>query len=398
MILSPSSRIQRAHPAQEEVLGPIGDLMLDGDLTEIMINGPDTIYVERDGQILRTDRKFDDEHHLQRVLDALVAGIRPPVTFGNPVLEARLPDGSRLTVALPPVAVDGPIVTIRKRSAPSYQMEDLVGFGSLSVEAAGFLAACVMARANLLISGGSSSGKTTLLNVLSTFIAAEERIVTIEDAAELRLPQHHVCRLESLPAGEKVVTMRELVRHAIRMRPDRILVGEVRGGEALDMLQALNTGHDGAITTIHANSPRDALSRLETLALMAGLDLPVRAVRQQIRAAIDLVVHLGRLVDGSRKVVSIVELTGMEDQTITTQEIFLSEVAEAGGSGSGGTRLVPTGIRPRIMDQVYQRRIAVPEIGRLFPRKPVPTPIDGRRSGSQPVANGNPPARDRRHA
>jgi pilus assembly protein CpaF len=399
MILSPSSGVGAPHSAPPAALGPLGDLLDDAEVTEIMVNGPGAIYVEHAGKLLLTDRQFEDENHLLRVIDALVAGGNRRVSFADPVFETRLPDGSRLTVALPPVAVDGPMVAIRKRTATAYEMEDLLRFGSLSREAAGFLQACVQARANLLISGGSSSGKTTLLNALSRFVAPHERIVTIEDAAELRLLQEHVCRLETHLAGAKAVTLRDLVKLAIRMRPDRLLVGEVRGGEALDMLQALNTGHEGAMSTIHANSARDAMARLETLALMAGVDLPVRAIRQQIRAAIDVVVHLGRLGDGSRRVISIVELAGMEDQTITMQEIFLSEVAEAGGSARGGTRMLATGIRPRIMDRVYQRRIVVPEAERLFPQQQqrVAASIDARRVKSQPAARGGVATQDRRH-
>jgi len=384
----------RAFAALGEALGPIADLLHDAGLTEIMVNGPNAIYVERDGRILLTDRRFTDENHLLRAIDALASTLGRQVTFGNPVLEARLPEGSRLTVALPPVAIDGPVVAIRKFSATPYQMEDLVRFGSLSVEAAGFLRACVMARANLLISGGASSGKTTLLNALSRFVADDQRIVTIEEAAELRLQQHHVCRLESLPTSE-AVTIRQLVKLAVRMRPDRILIGEVRGAEALDLLQAMNAGHDGSMTTIHANNPRDALSRLETLVLMGGLDLPIHAIRQQLLAVVDLVVHLGRLADGSRRVIGIAELTGMEGPMITMQDVFKSELAENGGSAQGGTRLLPTGISPRIMDKIHRRQVAVPEVGRLFPRPRVPGPIEARRNGSNPVAGG-PPARDRR--
>jgi pilus assembly protein CpaF len=397
MILSPSSGVGQPLSALAEALGPLGDLLRDAEVTEIMINGPGAVYAERAGQVLLTERRFEDENHLLRVIDALLVGVNRRVSFADPVFETRLPDGSRLTVALPPVAVDGPMVAIRKRTASSYEMEDLLRFGSLSREAAGFLQACVQARANLLISGGSSSGKTTLLNVMSRFVSPHERIVTIEDAAELCLLQVHVCRLETHLAGAKAVTLRDLVKLAVRMRPDRLLVGEVRGGEALDMLQALNTGHEGAMSTIHANSARDALTRLETLSLMAGVDLPVRAIRQQIRAAIDVVVHLGRLADGSRRVISIVELAGMEDQTITMQEIFLSEVAEAGGSARGGTRLVATGMRPRIMDKVYQRQIVVPEVERLFPQQRIAAPSHARRLHSQPAARGGIATPDRRH-
>jgi pilus assembly protein CpaF len=397
MILSPSSGVGQPLSALAEALGPLGDLLRDAEVTEIMINGPGAVYAERAGQVLLTERRFEDENHLLRVIDALLVGVNRRVSFADPVFETRLPDGSRLTVALPPVAVDGPMVAIRKHTASSYEMEDLLRFGSLSREAAGFLQACVQARANLLISGGSSSGKTTLLNVMSRFVSPHERIVTIEDAAELCLLQVHVCRLETHLAGAKAVTLRDLVKLAVRMRPDRLLVGEVRGGEALDMLQALNTGHEGAMSTIHANSARDALTRLETLTLMAGVDLPVRAIRQQIRAAIDVVVHLGRLADGSRRVISIVELAGMEDQTITMQEIFLSEVAEAGGSARGGTRLVATGMRPRIMDKVYQRQIVVPEVERLFPQQRIAAPSHARRLHSQPAARGGIATPDRRH-
>jgi pilus assembly protein CpaF len=311
----------------------------------------------------------------------------------DPVLEARLPDGSRLTIVLPPVAVDGPMITIRKFATNPYAIDDLIRFGSLSLEAAAFLQACVLARANLLISGGSSSGKTTLLNALATCIPNDERIVTIEEAAELRLPQGHVCRLECIPAGEKVMMLRQLVRHAVRMRPDRLIVGEVRGGEALDMLQAMNTGHSGAISTIHANSPRDALSRLETMVLMAGLDLPVRAIRQQVRGAINLVVHVGRLADGRRKVLSIAELTGLDDQTIALQEVFVSEVT--GGTVQGRTRLMPTGIRPQIMDKIHQMGVAAPELSQLYPRNSAAIAVSGRRVPTAAENQGF-PTRDRR--
>jgi pilus assembly protein CpaF len=275
-------------------------------------------------------------------------------------------------------------------------MDDLIRFGSLSLEAAAFLQACVLARANLLISGGSSSGKTTLLNALATCIPGEERIVTIEEAAELRLPQGHVCRLECIPAGEKVTTLRQLVRHAVRMRPDRLLVGEVRSGEALDMLQAMNTGHDGAISTVHANSPRDALSRLETLVLMAGLDLPVRAIRQQISGAINVIVHVGRLADGSRRVMSIGELTGFDDPTISLQQLFVSEAAGAGAQGR--TRLTPTGIRPQIMDKIHRLGVAAPELGRLYPKNSGPVAGSGRRAATAAMHEGGVPPRDRRQS
>ena len=395
MIVAPPnvSRVAAPDPGVTP-LQPIVPLLRDSSLTEIMVNGPDAIYVERDGKVLLTDRRFDDENHLLGAISALVATTGRRIDFREPVLEARLPDGSRLTVVLPPVAVDGPMLTIRKFATSPYGIDDLIRFGSLSLEAAAFLRASVLARANLLISGGSSSGKTTLLNALATCIPEDERIVTIEEAAELRLPQGHVCRLECIQAGEKTMTLRQLVRHAVRMRPDRLIVGEVRGGEALDMLQAMNTGHDGALSTIHANSPRDALSRMETLMLMAGLDLPVRAIRQQLRGAINLLVHVGRLADGRRKVLSIAELTGFDDQTISLQEVFVSEAT--GGAVPGRTRLTPTGIRPQMMDRIYQRGIEVPELSRLFPKNPAAVADSGRRPAAATQPDGGFPARDRR--
>ena len=379
-------------PARGKDLEPILSLLRDPSLTEIMINGPDAIYVERDGRILMTDREFADENHLMAAIEALVSTTGRRLDASDPILEVRLPDGSRLTVVLPPVAVDGPMFTIRKFSASPFGLDDLIRFGSLSIEAAAFLRACVQVRANLLIAGGSSSGKTTLLNALSTCVAGDERIVTIEEAAELQLQQDHVCRLECIGFGDTTMSLRDLVRHAVRMRPDRLIVGEVRGGEALDMLQALNTGHAGAMTTIHANSARDALSRLETLVLMAGLDLPVRAIRQQIRGAITIVVHVGRLVDGSRKVLSIAEVTGLDDQTIGLQEVFVSEAAA--GSGGGRTRLMPTNIRPQIMDKIYRLDIAPPELGRIFPKSAAAIPFQGRRSDG--ASSSGVPVRDRR--
>src|ERR1700674_976919 len=396
MIVAPptASRAPASDPGVTP-LQPILPLLRDSTLTEIMVNGPDAVYVERDGKVLLTDRRFDDENHLLGAISALVATAGRRIDFSEPVLEARLPDGSRLTVVLPPVAVDGPMLTIRKFAASPYGIDDLIRFGSLSLEAAAFLRASVMARANLLISGGSSSGKTTLLNALATAIPEDERIVTIEEAAELRLPQGHVCRLECIQAGEKTMTVRQLVRHAVRMRPDRLIVGEVRGGEALDMLQAMNTGHDGAMSTIHANSPRDALSRMETLVLMAGLDLPVRAIRQQVRGAINLVVHVGRLADGRRKVLSIAELTGLDDQTIALQELFVSET---GGAAQGRTRLTPTGIRPQIMDKIHQLGVAAPELSRLYPRNSASIAVSGRRAPTGGENEGGLPTRDRRQS
>ena len=395
MIVGASALPRAVPPQTPAALQLIEELMREPSLTEIMVNGPNTIYVERGGRILLTDRHFDDENHLLGAIDALLSSVGQPVDFREPVLEARLVDGSRLTVVLPPVAVDGPMFTIRKFSARPYAIEDLIQFGTLSVEAAAFLYACVLARANLLISGGASTGKTTLLNSLASGIDDGERVVTIEEAAELRLQQDHVCRLEALLTGDKPMPMRELVRHALRMRPDRLLVGEVRGAEALDMLQAMNTGHDGSMTTIHANSPRNALSRLETLVLMAGLDLPVRAIRHQMSNAINVIVQLGRLADGSRRVLSIAEITGIDGDTIAMQEIFSSEVNVAGAEARGWTRLRPTGVRPQIMEKIHRLHLAGPELMQLFPREATTMATSGRRAPHQEAAQGL-PARDRR--
>jgi len=347
--------------------------------------------------MLVTDRTFTDENHLMRVIEALASAAGQRIDPERPLVEARLPDGSRLSIALPPVAVDGPLVAIRKFPPIPYTIEDLIRYGTLSVEAAAFLRACVMARANLLIAGGSSSGKTTLLSVLSAFIDANERIVTVEDAAELRLQREHVCRLESTPPHgyTPAVSLRDLVAHAVRMRPDRLIVGEVRGAEAFDLLQAMNTGHEGSLSTIHANSPRDALTRLETLAMLAGSDLPIRAIRRQLVSATDVVVHLVRRADGSRRVTRICEVTGMEDETVATQDIFVSELAEA--HGAGGTRLLPTGIRPRTLERIIRRGVKVPELQRLFPQERLQSPIDARRVAPREVS-GAAPAGERRRA
>ena len=354
-----------------EALGPIRDLVLDESLTEVMVNGHENIYVERNGKILLTDRKFDDENHLLRVIDFIVSAVGRRIDFRTPMVDARLLDGSRVNAVISPIALDGPMLTIRKFSRDPYQDADLVNFGTITHEAIGFLKACVMARANILISGGTGTGKTTLLNVMSSFIPLDERIVTIEDAAELQLHQEHVCRMESRPPdlnGENRVGIRELVINALRMRPDRIVVGECRAGEALDMLQAMNTGHDGSLTTLHANSTRDALSRLETMVLMAGIDLPTKAIRQQVASAIDLVVQLSRTRDGQRKVTSITEITGMEGDTITMQDIFIYESHGMGKDGVMTGVFRPTGIRPHIMDKLFGAGVPIPpELARVFP-------------------------------
>jgi pilus assembly protein CpaF len=354
-----------------EALGPIRDLVLDDSLTEVMVNGPDNVYVERNGKILLTDRKFDDENHLLRVIDFIVSAVGRRIDFRTPMVDARLLDGSRVNAVISPIALDGAMLTIRKFSRDPFQADDLVNFGTITGEAVGFLKACVMARANMMISGGTGTGKTTLLNVCSSFIPPDERIVTIEDAAELQLHQEHVCRLESRPPdlnGENRVSIRDLVINALRMRPDRIVIGECRAGEALDMLQAMNTGHDGSLTTLHANSQRDALSRLETMVMMAGIDLPAKAIRQQVASAIDLIVQLSRLRDGARKVVSITEITGMEGDTVTMQDIFIYESHGVDKQGNMTGVFRPTGIRPQFMDKLFAAGVPIPpELARVFP-------------------------------
>ncbi|HEX6493305.1 MAG TPA: CpaF family protein [Candidatus Dormibacteraeota bacterium] len=354
-----------------EALGPLRPLVEDDTLTEIMVNGTDMVYVEREGKILLTDVRFDDENHLLRVIDLIVSAVGRRIDFRQPLCDARLLDGSRVNAVVPPISIDGPILTIRKFSKDPYQVGDLIRFGTLTEASAAFLRACVLARANIMISGGTGTGKTTLLNVCSSFIPIDERIVTIEDAAELQLHQEHVCRMEARPAdinGEGRIAIRELVINSLRMRPDRIVVGECRGGEALDMLQAMNTGHDGSLTTIHANNPRDCLGRLETLVLMAGMDLPVRAVRQQVASAINLIVQLSRLKDGSRRVTSVTEIIGMEGETITMQDIFVFQSRGADENGRIVGDFAPTGIRPQIINRLFEMGIPLPtDLARLFP-------------------------------
>jgi pilus assembly protein CpaF len=372
-----------------EALGPLRPLVDDDSLTEIMVNGPDMVYVERKGKILLTDIRFDDEAHLLRVIETIVSSVGRRVDARTPLVDARLLDGSRVNAAVPPVALDGPLLTIRKFSKDPYQASDLIAFGTLTAEASAFIQACVLSRANIIVSGGTGTGKTTLLNVCSGFIPIDERIVTIEDAAELQLHQEHVCRLESRPAdvnGEGRVAIRDLVINSLRMRPDRIVVGECRGGEALDMLQAMNTGHDGSLTTIHANSPRETLSRLETLVLMAGMDLPLKAIRQQVAGAINLIIQLSRLKDGSRKVVSITEVFGMEGDMITMQEIFKFESKGADATtGKIVGEFNPTGIRPRIIDRLFDMGLPLPpRLAQLFPdRRSMEAVHDGPQGNGQ---------------
>jgi pilus assembly protein CpaF len=343
--------------------GPIQGLIDDPTITEIMVNGPRQIYVERKGKLEKTDAVFPDNQAVHALIDKIIKPLGRKIDPDHPTVDARLPDGSRVNAVIPPVAIDGPGLTIRKFSRDKYQIKDLIEFGSVTEAMAKFLEACVVARLNTLISGGTGSGKTTLLNVLSAFVPESERIVTIEDSAELQLHQEHIFRLETKSANEDgrcEVTVRDLVRNALRMRPDRIIVGEVRGREALDMLQAMNTGHDGSLTTLHANSPRDAISRLETLVLMAGLDLPLRSVREQIASAIDLIVQQSRIRDGSRKVVSITEVVGMEGDTIVLNEIFHFKETGMDSDGVVHGDLSPTGLRPMFIGRLEEAGFSLP--------------------------------------
>ena len=341
----------------DEVLGygPIQPLLDDPDVSEVMVNGPQRIYVEKKGQLTRTPITFENDAHVLRIIDKIILPLGRRVDADSPTVDARLPDGSRVNAVVPPVAIDGPSITIRKFRKDKLSAQALVDYGSITQTMAEFLRACVLARLNIVISGGTGSGKTTLLNVLSGFIPEDERIVTIEDAAELQLQQEHVVRLETKTAsteGHGAVTIRDLVRNCLRMRPDRIVVGECRGGEALDMLQAMNTGHDGSLTTVHANTPRDALSRIETLVLMAGMDLPLKVARQQIASAVDLIVQQSRLKDGSRKVTAITEVAGMEGDTVVLTDVFKFEATGLGEGGKVLGNLKPTGIRPGFMPRL----------------------------------------------
>ena len=329
--------------------GPIQDLLDDPEVSEIMVNGPKNIFVERKGRLSRVDTAFDNDEHVLRLIERIVQPLGRRVDADSPTVDARLPDGSRVNAVVSPVAIDGPSITIRKFSKERLQIADLIRFGSLTEGMAEFLRACVVARFNIVISGGTGSGKTTLLNVLSGYIPENERIITIEDAAELQLQQDHVMRMETKsanPDGRGAVTIRDLVRNSLRMRPDRIVVGECRGGEALDMLQAMNTGHDGSLTTVHSNAPRDALARLETLVLMAGMELPIKVIRQQISSAVDLIVQITRLKDGQRRVTAVTEVGGMEGEMVILTDIFKFEQTGMAEEGKVMGILKPTGIRP----------------------------------------------------
>jgi pilus assembly protein CpaF len=364
LALTRAERVRMLEQITDEIigLGPLEPLLRDDSVSEIMVNGPRQVYIERAGKLELTNVVFQNDDHVMRIIDRIIAPIGRRIDESSPMVDARLTDGSRVNAIIPPLSLVGPVITIRKFAASPFTVDDLVRFGTATPDMFEFLRACVEARLNIFVSGGTGSGKTTTLNVLSSFIPNDERIVTIEDAAELQLRQEHVVTLEARPAnieGKGAVPIRELVRNALRMRPDRIVVGECRSGEALDMLQAMNTGHDGSLSTGHANTPRDMLSRLETMVLMAGVDLPVRAIREQISSAVDLIVHQSRLKDGSRKIVNITEVQGMEGDTIVMQDVFIFEQTGVVDGKIQG-RLKPTGIRPKFVETFETMGIHLP--------------------------------------
>ncbi|MDQ3880180.1 MAG: CpaF family protein [Chloroflexota bacterium] len=364
LALTRAERVRMLEQITDEILGlgPLEPLLRDESVTEVMVNGPQQVYIEREGRLEMTNVTFQNDDHVMRIIQRIIAPIGRRIDESSPMVDARLVDGSRVNAIIPPLSLVGPVITIRKFSASPLTVDDLIRFGTATPEMFEFLEACVKARLNVFVAGGTGSGKTTMLNILSSFIPNDERIVTIEDAAELQLRQEHVVTLESRPAnieGKGAIPIRELVRNSLRMRPDRIVVGECRAAEALDMLQAMNTGHDGSMSTGHANTPRDMLSRLETMVLMAGVDLPLRAIREQIASAVDLIVHQNRLKDGSRKIVSITEVQGMEGDVIVMQDIFAFEqTGVADGKILG--RLRPTGIRPKFVEKFDVAGIHLP--------------------------------------
>jgi pilus assembly protein CpaF len=353
--------------------GPVDELLADETVSEVMVNGAFEIWIERDGRLYQTPHRFNDESHLRRIINKMVGQVGRRIDEKSAMVDARLPDGSRVNAVIPPLSLTGPLVTIRKFHQKRFGREDLVKIGTLSAEAAEFLDLCVKAELNTLISGGTGAGKTTMLNALSSAISNDERIITIEDAAELQLKQQHVLRLEARPKnieGEGEVSIRDLVRNSLRMRPDRIIVGEVRGAETVDMLQAMNTGHDGSLSTVHANSPRDALARVETMVLMAGFDLPLRAIRQQVASAIELIVHLERLDDGTRRVTTISEVGRMESDVISLQDIYNFQLENVQADRRVVGTLLPTGLRPSAMSKFHKHGIELPQ--RLFGGEFVP--------------------------
>ena len=358
-------RLQVLDELADEVLGfgPLEPLLRDDTISEIMVNGPEDVWVERRGRLVHSVARFRDRDHIMHVIERIVAPIGRHVDEGSPMVDARLPDGSRVNIVVPPAAPDGPKITLRKFARQRLTHQDLERIGTLTPEATGFLRACVQAELNILVSGGTGTGKTTLLNVLSSFIGEHERVVTIEDPVELQLQQAHVVSLEARPPsleGTRQITQRDLVRNALRMRPDRVIVGEVRGGEAFDMLQAMNTGHDGSLSTVHANTPRDAVSRIENMVLMAGYELPDHAVREQIASAIQMIVQISRLPDGSRRITHVTEIAGIEGQTLLLQDIFVLEVDGQDESGQLRTRFRPTGLQPHFKDRFARAGVAFP--------------------------------------
>jgi pilus assembly protein CpaF len=363
--MTAADRQQVSVDVTDEILGhgPLEPYLRDPEVSEIMVNGHDQIYVERMGRLYPVAAAFADEKHLRRTIDKIVARVGRRVDEASPMVDARLPDGSRVNAVVPPLALDGSMLTIRKFAADPFTVADLIRFGTLTSPVAELLQACVRGRMNIVISGGTGSGKTSTLNVLSSFVPADERILTIEDAAELQLRQAHVLRLEARPPnmeGRGAISIRDLVRNSLRMRPDRIIVGEVRDGAALDMLQAMNTGHDGSITTVHSNGPRDSLSRMETMVLLAGVDLPQRAIREQMASAIDLIVHQSRLKDGSRRITHITEVLGMEGEIVTLQDVFLFDFrAGVDEYGAFKGELRSTGLRPRLLETLADRGVLV---------------------------------------
>jgi pilus assembly protein CpaF len=363
--LAREERLRLVTEIADEVVGfgPIEPLLEDPTITEVMVNGPDKVYFEQGGRLHLSDRVFRDHDHIMQLIQKIVLPLNRRIDESSPMVDARLPDGSRVNAIIPPLAVDGPTVTIRKFSREPFTVDNLISFGTIIPEMVTFFQACIQTRLNIIVAGGTGSGKTTLLNVLSSFLPPHERIVTIEDPCELQLRQRHVIRLETRPPnveGKGLVTQRELLRNGLRMRPDRIIIGEVRAGEAFDMLQAMNTGHDGSLTTVHANTPRDALARVENMVLMAGLDLPVRAIREQVASALDLIIHVSRLSDGSRRVTHVTEVVGMEGQTVTMQDVFLFQQTGIDARGKIQGRTISTGLRPKFADRFEAAGISLP--------------------------------------
>jgi pilus assembly protein CpaF len=363
--ISKDDRERLVSEISDDILGhgPIERLLADDSVTEIMVNGPFDIWVERQGRLYQTTVRFNDDSHLRRIINKMVAQVGRRIDESSPMVDARLPDGSRVNAVIPPLSLSGPLITIRKFANKRLDLQEMIRLGTLDEQTVDFLQRCIAAELNILISGGTGTGKTTLLNALSQAVPDSERIVTIEDAAELQLKQAHVLRLEGRPKnieGMGEISIRDLVRNALRMRPDRIIVGEVRGPEALDMLQAMNTGHDGSLTTVHANAPRDALARIETMVLMAGYDLPLRAIRQQVASALDLIVHLERLEDGGRRVTAITEVQRMESEVITLQEIFAFKIENILADRTVIGRLESTGLRPTFLYKFEKRGIGMP--------------------------------------